>query len=268
MGYWKGNDVVKSAVRNSKLIARAKLSKEDYKLIVKTALGSEVTKEQLRHWHDYCEVFESRWGLDKIICEYIALCGGELFEAEFSERGELAYSNSVCLPIRNAFYQMFMMNTRWPRLREMGLPTPLLDYGCGSGFLLHWLAERGYDGLWGFEPPGIQREIMKAAFSGSNVKIWNESAPNKFKTIICLNVLEHVESPMRLLEKFYAMSNRVIADICIDEEEHEQTPHIAPKDELRECEKLLRKNGSLYLWEPHTALKNRINPYHGTACTN
>ena len=180
----------------------------------------------------------------------------------------MAYSTSVCLPIRNAFYQMFMMGTRWPRLREMGLPTPLLDYGCGSGFLLHWLAGMGYGGLWGFEPPGIQREIMKSAFAGSDIQIWNEEAPKKFKTVVCLNVLEHVRHPMKTLEYFYSMSNRVIADICIDKDDHEQTPHIAPKDELRECEKLLRKKGSLYIWEPHTLFKDRINPYYGQTVTN
>ncbi len=259
-------DVVESAVMISRVIAQ----KFNFESSEKTALGCVVNPEQLQHWHDYCDIFKSLWGFDRSICEYIALCGGLLFEAEYHEHGEAAYSRSVCLPIRNAFYQMFMMNTRWPKLREMGLATPLLDYGCGSGFLVRWLSVRGYTNLYGFEPPGIQREVMKRAFRDipEQALVWYKDNPSSFKTIVCLNVLEHVESPMILLEYFYTMTNRVIADICIDEDDHEQTPHIAPKDELRECRKILVKKGSLYDWEPHTHPQNRIKKHYGSLITN
>lgn len=233
-----------------------------------TPLGRSLTREELNHWNDYCEIFKSRWGFDKILCEYIALCGGDLFEAEYSEQGESAYTNSVCLPIRNASYQMFMIKYRWPKLREMGLAKPLLDYGCGSGFLLKWLWQVGHENLYGFEPPGIQREIMTEVFKEKDIMVWDEKYPNKFKTIICLNVLEHVEGPMKMLEYFYSMSNRVIADICIDEDEHEQTPHIAPKEELFECRKILVRKGTLFDHEPHTSIQDRITKHYGPSVTN
>jgi len=242
--------------------------------ITYTPLGCPVSREQLKHWNDYCEIFKSRWGLDKIICEYIALFGGGLFEAEYSEHGEGAYARSVCLPIRNANYQTAMIRERWPALREMGLATPLLDYGCGCGFLVRWLSGRGYKDLYAYEPPGIQREIMKEAFAGRDITCLvcpptaDKVVPDKFKTIICLNVLEHVEKPMEMLEYFYSMSNRVIADICIDKEEHAQGPHIAPKDELRECRKILIKRGSLFDIEPHTNIRDRIKKDYGPTCTN
>jgi hypothetical protein len=221
------------------------MSKDGATVIMK-GLHAKVTKRQYELWKMYGDVFRRRWGFDEWICEYIGIAGGEVFEAEFKERGPSSYTDSVVIPIRNALYQMFLISTRWPRLHEMGLATPILDYGAGVGYLSLWLWSKGYENLYCYEPPGIQREIMKDVFEDRGVSVWDEKTPDHFSTVVCINVLEHVENPMALLEKLYGLSNRVIADVCIDEDDKLQGPHIAPKDELRECRRILMENRGLY----------------------
>jgi len=221
-------------------------SPDDY---AETPLGGKMTHDQFAVWSVYLDLFESKWGLSHATSEYLGSIGGDVFEAEFSVHGKKAYSTSLVLPIRNALYASFMGELRWRYLREMGIMTPVLDYGCGVGVFLLWLHHKGYKDLYGYELPGVQNSIMRAAFENTDIRVWDES-PAGFKTIICLNVLEHVEHPVELLEKFYSMSNRVIADICIDKDDEGQTPHIAPVDELLECKRILESKRSLYCYEP------------------
>jgi SAM-dependent methyltransferase len=222
------------------------------RIMAKTALGTEISKAQSLAWGEYLKIFKDRWNLAPGVAEYAAICGGDLFEAEFAEHGVDAYAASVILPIRNAFYQMFMLPFRWEKLREMGVADPVLDYGCGVGLLANWLHDKGHRDVYGYEPPGIQQEIMARSFEGKpDIHVWDGKTPDRFNTVICLNVLEHVEDPVGLLKKLYRLSNRVIADVCIDEETKLQTPHIAPHEALRECADILRDHGSLYSSEPH-----------------
>jgi len=214
---------------------------------VRLSLGAVITQHQYDIWKIYVDVFRKRWDFDQQLCEFAGIAGGDLFAAEFTERGDKTYFDSIVLPVRNAFYQMFMANIRWANLREMGLAGPILDYGCGVGYLLHWLRSVGYENLYGYEPPGIQREIMHSAFKDSGITVWDEHAPDRFGTIVCLNVLEHVSDPVGLLNKFYKMTNRVIADVVIDPEDGEQSSHIAPKDALRECAYMLGNRRGLYV---------------------
>ena len=177
--------------------------------------------------------------------------GGELCDMEFTARGLASYSDSVIIPFRNALYQMFMLEKRWEHLREMGIMEPVLEYGCGVGLLLLHLKRVGKNDLYGYELPGIQQEIMAEAFRRHGIKVWDDSMDIRFNTVICINVLEHVADPVRLLRKLYKLSNRVIANICIDPDDHKQIPHIANPDALRECEKVLRSRNSLYEYEPY-----------------
>ncbi len=215
--------------------------------------GLRLSKEQWDIFHEYVSIFFDRWGMKNpaIFAEQVGNRGGDLFEMEFETRGPAAYSDSVVLPFRNAFYQTAMLNQRWYHLREMGLMEPILDYGCGVGLLLVHLKHMGKENLWGYELPGIQQEIMAEAFRRNGIGVWDDSMDMRFNTIICINVLEHVADPVALLHKLYSMSNRVIADICIDTDDHQQSPHIAPVEALRECKKVLNARRSLYAYEPH-----------------
>ena len=216
--------------------------------LVDTELQKKViSSAALSAWHVYMDIFERRWGLTRKISEHISITAGDLLEAEFVERGKEAYSTSVALPIRNAMYQAMMVEWRWSFLREMGIMSPVLDYGCGVGLFLLWLHRKGYTDLYGYELPGVQRSVMKEVFDKYGIGVWDHDGGG-FNTVICLNVLEHVEHPLELLNKLYGLGKRVLADICIDEDDKNQIPHIAPKDELAECREILIERKGLYSW--------------------
>jgi len=210
-----------------------------------TNLGVEIPESAMLIWQIYLDIFQRRWGLDSKISEYIGQTAADVFEAEFAEHGLSAYGTSIALPIRNATYQAFLAEWRWKWLREIGIMSPVLDYGCGVGFFSVWLHNKGYKDLYGYELPGVQKSIMAEAFKTRGIGVWDHDRAG-FNTVICLNVLEHVEHPLELLHKLYGLGKRVIADICIDKDEKIQGPHIAPHGELRECEVILRERRGLY----------------------
>ncbi|MHC4621611.1 MAG: class I SAM-dependent methyltransferase [Planctomycetota bacterium] len=211
----------------------------------RTNLGAEINEDAMLIWQVYLDIFQRRWGISPRISEYISQTVGSLSEAEFIEYGPSAYSTSIALPIRNAAYQAFVVEWRWRQLREMGIMSPVLDYGCGVGILSLWLHRKGYKDLYGYELPGIQQSVMAEAFKKNGIHVW-DGKRGGFNTVICLNVLEHVEHPVELLNRLYGLGKRVIADICIDADDKIQRMHVAPHDELRECRAILCERRGLY----------------------
>jgi len=213
-------------------------------------------------WDTYLKIFKERWGLDRETCERVAMDAGDIFEAEFQEFGTEAYARSVVLPIRNAVYQAIMLPHRWAEFRKIGISDPVLDYGCGVGLLSNWLWHKGHREIYGYEPPGVQQEIMARSFDGKDgIYAWDGKTPGHFNTVICINVLEHVEDPVALLNKLYKLSNRVIANVHIDEEDRPKGSHIASKESMRECKKVLERAGTLFEYSPQmiTDMKNGRN---------
>lgn len=190
-------------------------------------------------WNLYVEEFRLRWGMDREVAAIIGARSKTLFSAEYQEHGDDAYRSSVALPIRNAFYAAAMMHARWGVLKEMSLEEPILDYGCGVGMQLLWLKKQGFDQLYGYEIPGIQREVMASVFQKNGIREWNGE---RVKTVLCTNVLEHVANPVALLESLFRVGGRVIANICTDHD----SPHIAPHDQLEICRQMLTEQGTLY----------------------
>ncbi|MCC6586187.1 MAG: class I SAM-dependent methyltransferase [Bryobacterales bacterium] len=81
----------------------------------------------------------------------------------------------------------------------------VLDVGCGNGYLGAILAERGYE-VVGIERPGGWTSIP------SNVRLieadLDEGLPavdEKFDSIICADILEHVRRPEELLRQLAAL---------------------------------------------------------------
>lgn len=171
----------------------------------------------------------------------IGCAGKSLFAAEFKERGVQAYADSVVLPIRNACYMAAKMEGRWDKIRNLMPVEPILDYGCGVGFQLIWMKRIGFNRLYGHELPGIQRDIMLEAFKPHAIMPWGDG--ERVETVICTNVLEHVENPVELLNYLRSISHLVIANVCLDTDDE---PHIAPMSARLECADMLREWGTLY----------------------
>lgn len=190
-------------------------------------------------WNVYADEFKRRWDIDREVSAMFGARGKKVFAAEFKERGAATYRDSVLLPIRNAFYSASVMKTRWQHLSGMNLSEPILDYGCGVGFTLMWLKRQGFNDLYAHELDGVQGEVMRAVTGPAGIKEWHGE---RMGTVLCINVLEHVNDPVSLLDKLLGIGNRVIANICTDDD----APHIASHAELEKCRAILESKETLY----------------------
>lgn len=78
------------------------------------------------------------------------------------------------------------------------LPSPMLDFGCGRGNLVHLLRKHGRD-CCGIELQREQISVSMIPDVRSNVLLYDGSLPlpystNQFKTVFGFEVLEHIEN--------------------------------------------------------------------------
>ncbi len=84
----------------------------------------------------------------------------------------------------------------------------LLDFGCGSGELVHEFATHGHE-AHGFEPGATYSSFARSA-KALDITIQSADfrnavyAPKQFDAITMLHVLEHVPDPIAALEQAYA----------------------------------------------------------------
>jgi len=194
-------------------------------------------------WQGYARIIKHQLGLDEVVCDHLGHLGASVGVAEYLANGPSYYQTSVVAPIRNAWYGATSIERRWAALQQRSLIPPILDYGCGVGFTLVWMAECGYSPshLYGWDVPGAQRRVAQAAFDRDGVQWWDERSPSTFGTIICLNVLEHVPSPLDTLGYLHSMTTNLIANCDTDAD----GDHVAPVEERIEMRRLLLERGQL-----------------------
>lgn len=147
----------------------------------------------------YLKVFEDKFGICEDTYEAVGPIGYKIFEAEYKCLGPTAYKTSIVQPIRNLWYMSTVIENRWDYLQRFKIEPPVLDWGCGIGYTLAWLAEvLELEGLYGWEPEGPQKEILQEYGQRFGLTFW-EGTPTKFQTVICTNVLEHLPYPQDTL---------------------------------------------------------------------
>ena len=193
-------------------------------------------------WDIYCEyldIFYKLFGLTKIDCLAVGYTHNYV-EAEWAMQGKGFYQNSILLPLRNAFYSANATEKRWDtNFSKLELEVPLVDYGCGVGFLLVYLRHMGVEGrLMGWELPDTpQHKVMEAMFKHYDIGIWDDTT--HVSTIICNHVLEHLDDPVGKVTTLRSMCNQLYAN-C---EETEDTAHVAPMAIRRQVNDDLRQRG-------------------------
>jgi methyltransferase family protein len=196
-----------------------------------------------RIYMEYFDLFRARchdWTLTDF---YLAgLAGRSLIEAEYTEHGPDYYRTSLAIAVRNVFYQACRMTERWRILRGMGLREPILEFGCGVGFMLRWFQEHGLHNLAGLEVPGFQRSLVEPYLARHGI-LMPEALTGRWGTIVCINVLEHLPDPMATLTELRAHTDHVIAN-CDD---HDGPGHDASTRDARQAViASLRSKGELF----------------------
>ena len=190
-------------------------------------------------WLEYASYFNNKWRLKYDDIVDIGRTGDVVFSAEFSEHGVNAYRTSIVQPIRNAYYNSHRIVRRSANFDHFEIVEPVLDYGCGCGFVLRWLQlEHGLTELYGTDVEGVQSSVFREFFADKGVKWWaRDDKPTKFGTIICLNVLEHIDNPTEVLTYLRSMCSNLIAN-C--DESDEKDEHIVSMEERRNINISLR----------------------------
>jgi len=88
----------------------------------------------------------------------------------------------------------------------------LLDYGCGRGELLMMAKERGYH----VQGVDLDPECVRISSAYGQTKLLNVENPvgqlgeNAYDVVVCLHVLEHVDSPVNLLRDLSCISKKYV----------------------------------------------------------
>lgn len=178
------------------------------------------TPRALDMWSMYAAIVQRQIGLNERVCDYLGAIGADVGIEDFKLKGPDYYRTSLIPPIRNMWYSAANIEWRWKQLKlHHKLVEPILDYGCGVGFTAVWLKEVGeHENVWGWDVPGLQQRICAEAFRMKEIEWWNEHTPNRFGTIICLNVLEHVCDPLYVLQHLREMTPNLIANCDVGED--------------------------------------------------
>lgn len=201
-------------------------------------------KRAIEIWHRYALQVQQDYGLDITATDYLGAIGANVATAEYLLRGSQIYSDSLVPAARNMWYSAFTVPTRYINLTHHGLVEPILDYGCGVGFTLMWMSLKGHEELYGWDVPGAQSNIAKAVLSESGIEWWDRETPARFGTIVCLNVLEHVPEPMKVLTWLRSMTDNLIANCDMNDDEADKS---ASTEERLAVVESLKERGESYL---------------------
>ena len=204
------------------------------------AIQWEGSTRTFRLWEQYAAFVEQTYGIPANIQRVVGDIGEPVLDANYDLMENMVYTHDILFAIRNLSYGLSMGEQRLEILGKFDLAEPILDYGAGVGTLgivLHQL--RGCKNVWCHEPPGIMRDIMVGYLVPMGINI---GVPDKPGTVICMNVLEHVEKPMEMLEYLRGLGGRLLAN-CDTED---NTGHIAPKEERMKVLRSLRERDELY----------------------
>lgn len=188
-------------------------------------------------WLRYCDVFEDKWGLPSNVCATLGHMGKLILDAEFREHGPKAYETSIVQPIRNAYYMAHNILVRAKKLERFDLKPPILDYGCGVGFTLAWLAQDRKFPLYGYEPAGVQRDFIQVYGKEFGFTPWMGEPVN---TVLCFNVLEHLPDPLGTLDYLYSLTPNVIGNCATD---HDTVTHTLDDEAHAKVNEILRARG-------------------------
>jgi 2-polyprenyl-3-methyl-5-hydroxy-6-metoxy-1,4-benzoquinol methylase len=101
---------------------------------------------------------------------------------------------------RNSHYYVHWVKVEFLLRNVKG---PILEIGCGPGQLAHMLEDLGYTDYLGFdfseEAVAMARQNSKQSFTVGDARDI-DNFQREYATVICLEVLEHVEEDLRILK--------------------------------------------------------------------
>jgi len=111
--------------------------------------------------------------------------------------------------------EKFLMSRFFSGLSEMtaGLEGNIVDMGCGEGYVLKFLGHQLQGNLFGLD---LYPEVLQTAKKNNDAgfaaaSIYQTPLKNKsVDTVLCLEILEHLEEPKRALQEMIRVSKKYI----------------------------------------------------------
>ena len=111
---------------------------------------------------------------------------------------------------RQAHYSKYNYNTKKKTLlsyhilkQAVGKDEPILDFGCGSGVLFHYLREKGFTSVDAADIPSATLDFISKWMDKSARRIINlgtDQLPKDYAAIVAVDCLEHVTEPVKIAQ--------------------------------------------------------------------
>jgi len=98
-----------------------------------------------------------------------------------------------------------MLKRKWKLVKGLSSGKNLLDIGCGTGYFLNYIKDKGYNTV-GMEPDSKARSFAKEKFGlvvNDPITMLNEKHSGKFNVITLWHVLEHLHDLNKYLNWIY-----------------------------------------------------------------
>lgn len=193
-------------------------------------------------FHQYLDLFGKKTGLERDQILALSLFSGALFELEFTYSQAKTWETSLCYFPRSICFGRNQIDQRWQTLEDIDLQGPILDYGCGAGFLAAYLKVKTGHRVYAYDTPGNQASLAKEFLTEFDVD-WHEEG-NHYGTILCYNVLEHIADPVAEVYRMRSMCDHLYTNIGLSGEKAD-IADLAPETEVEKVVKMCYAAGEL-----------------------
>lgn len=87
--------------------------------------------------------------------------------------------------------------------KAVGKNEPILDFGCGSGVLFHYLRQKGFTAVDAADIPSTTLDFISKwmdKFARRIINIGTDQLPKDYAAIVAVDCLEHVTEPVKIAQ--------------------------------------------------------------------
>ena len=87
--------------------------------------------------------------------------------------------------------------------KSVGKNDPILDFGCGSGVLFHYLHQKGFTAVDGADIPSVTLDFISKwmdKYARRIINLATDQLSKDYAAIVAIDVLEHTTEPIKIAQ--------------------------------------------------------------------